>query len=60
MVRKGRREHVGIRSIFEFYRSDLRYKRLLLFVPNFNARSFVNGVIDQSYQLLLKFIVVGS
>ena len=34
MLRKGRREHVGAANIFEFYISDLRYKRLLSFVPN--------------------------
>ena len=45
---KGRREPVGIGYIFEFYKSDPRYKRLLLLVPNFNATSDENGVIDQS------------
>ena len=48
---KGRREPVGIGYIFEsdlIYESDLRYKRLLLLFPNFNATSDENGVIDQS------------
>ena len=57
MIRKGRREPVGIGYIFEFYKSNLR---LSLFVPNFNATSDETGVIDQSYLLLLKYIIVGS
>ena len=48
IIRKGRREPVGIGYIFEFYKSNLKYKRLLLLVPNFNATSDENGVIDQS------------
>ena len=39
---------------FEFYMPDLRYKKLLLFVLNFNTTSDEDGVIDQSYLLLLK------
>ena len=51
MVRKGRREPVETGYIFQFYIPDLRlrYKRLILFVPNFNAISDEDGVIDQSY-----------
>ena len=39
---------MGIGYIFEFYKSDLRYKELFLLVPIFNATSDENGVIDQS------------
>ena len=46
---KGRREPIGISYIFELYKSDLKYKMLLLLVPNFNATSDENGVIDQFY-----------
>ena len=57
MMRKGRREPVGIGYVFEFYKSDLRYQRLFSFVPNFNTTSDENDVIDQSYLLLLKRII---
>ena len=57
MIQKGRREPVGVGYIFEFYKSDLRSKRLLSFVPNFNTTNDEKGVIDQS---LLKQIIVGS
>ena len=60
MIPKGQREPVGIGYIFEFYKSDLRHKRLLLLAPNFNAKSDENNVIDQSYLLLFKYIIVGS
>ena len=49
-----RREPVGIGYIFEFYKSDLRFKRLLLFVPNFNTTSDEIVVIDQRYLLQRK------
>ena len=39
MIQKGRIEPVGIEYNFEFYKSDLRYKSLLLFVLNFNTTS---------------------
>ena len=50
MIPKERREP----ACFEFYKSDLWYKRLLLLVPNFNTTSDENGVIYPSYLLLLK------
>ena len=53
-----KRACVGIVNILEFHKSDLRYKRLLLFVPNFNTKS--DGVIDQCYLLSLKNIIVES
>ena len=60
MIRKGSREPVGTDYIFEFFRPDLRrYKRLLLFVPNFSTTSDEDGAIDQSYLLLLKYVIVG-
>ena len=54
MIQKGRKEPVSTGYTFEFYKSDLRYKSLLIFVPNFNTTSDENGVTDQSYQLLLE------
>ena len=57
MIRKGRTGPVGIGYIFEFYKSNLR---LSLFVPNFNAISDETGVIDQSYLLLLKLLLLLS
>ena len=54
MIRKGRRESAGTGYIFEFHIPDMRYKRLFLFVPNFDTTSDEVDVIDQSYQLLLK------
>ena len=58
MIRKGRRELVGIGYIFEFPIPDPRSKRLLLFVPNFSTANDENGAIDQSYVLLVKYITM--
>ena len=52
------KEGESVGSIFEFHVSYLTTKRLLLFVPNANATSDENGFIDQSYMLLLKYIIL--
>ena len=49
---KRKMEPVGTDYTFEFHTPDMRYKRLLLFVPNFDTTSDEDGVIDQSYLLL--------
>ena len=42
---------------FKFHITDPRYKRLLLFVPNFNSTFEEHGFVDQSSILLLRNII---
>ena len=56
MIGKGRIEAVDIGFIFEFHMPGLRYKGLLLFVPNFNTTSDENGTLLREVSLMFFFI----
>ena len=52
IIRKGGALPVGTGWILNsIYISDLTYKRLLSFVPDFNSTNDENGVVDQSKAL---------